>query len=90
MNYSLNGLLSQTFFFFPPASGSIYGFNVEASRSIQQLAAKRGVPLRLHSVIYKLIDELKDELSAKLPPLVSENIIGEETFCVEPRVFVLM
>lgn len=49
-----------------------------ASRSIQQLAAKRGVPLRLHNVIYKLMDELKDELSSKLPPLLSENVLGEE------------
>ncbi|XP_070770985.1 translation initiation factor IF-2, mitochondrial [Enoplosus armatus] len=60
-------------------TGSIYGFNVAASRSIQQLAARRGVPLRLHNVIYKLIDEMKDELSSKLPPLQSENILGEAT-----------
>ncbi|XP_070683855.1 translation initiation factor IF-2, mitochondrial isoform X2 [Pempheris klunzingeri] len=60
-------------------SGSIYGFNVGASRTVQQLAAKCGVPLRLHRVIYQLVDELKDELSARLPPIVSENIIGEAT-----------
>ncbi|XP_049426837.1 translation initiation factor IF-2, mitochondrial [Epinephelus fuscoguttatus] len=59
--------------------GSIYGFNVAASKSIQQLAERRGIPLRLHTVIYKLIDELKDELSGKLPPVVSENVIGEAT-----------
>lgn len=59
----------------PP--GSIYGFNVGVSRSVQQGAAKRGVPLRIHSVIYKLIDELKEELSAKLPPLISKNILGQ-------------
>lgn len=58
-------------------SGSIYGFNVGVSRSIQQAAAKRGVPLRLHSIIYKLMDELKEELSAKLPPLISKTVIGE-------------
>lgn len=58
-------------------AGSIYGFNVGVSRSVQQGAAKRGIPLRLHSVIYKLIDELKEELSAKLPPLVSRNVLGE-------------
>ncbi|XP_056891919.1 translation initiation factor IF-2, mitochondrial isoform X2 [Takifugu flavidus] len=60
-------------------SGSIYGFNVEASKAVQQLAAKHGVPLHLHAVIYKLIDELKNELSAKLPPLTSENVLGEAT-----------
>lgn len=57
--------------------GSIYGFNVAASHGIEQLAARKGIPLRLHSVIYKLVDQLKEELSSKLPPLVSENITGE-------------
>uniref|UniRef100_UPI003AAF0B69 translation initiation factor IF-2, mitochondrial n=1 Tax=Centroberyx gerrardi TaxID=166262 RepID=UPI003AAF0B69 len=58
-------------------SGSIYGFNVAANKSIQQLASRKGVPLKLHNVIYKLIDDLKDELSGKLPAMVTENIIGE-------------
>ncbi|XP_074521137.1 translation initiation factor IF-2, mitochondrial [Halichoeres trimaculatus] len=60
-------------------SGSIYGFNVAASKPIQQLAAQHGVPLRLHNIIYKLLDELKAELSGKLPSLLSENIVGEAT-----------
>ncbi|XP_055365817.1 translation initiation factor IF-2, mitochondrial isoform X2 [Betta splendens] len=60
-------------------AGSIYGFNVGVSSSVRQLASKRGVPLRLHNIIYKLIDELKDELSSKLPPLVSERVVGEAT-----------
>lgn len=69
--------------FVPP--GSIYGFNVEASKSVQQLAAKHGVPLHLHAVIYKLMDELKDELSSKLPPLTSENILGKLSACTFPE-----
>ncbi|KAM7419995.1 hypothetical protein PAMA_016884 [Pampus argenteus] len=59
--------------------GSIYGFNVAVNKSIQQLAARKSVPLRLHSVIYKLIDELKDELSSKLPPSITQNTVGEAT-----------
>ncbi|XP_051562951.1 translation initiation factor IF-2, mitochondrial-like isoform X1 [Myxocyprinus asiaticus] len=58
-------------------SGTIYGFNVAANKSVQQMAAKNGIPLRLHKVIYKLIDELKEDLSSKLPPTTKENIIGE-------------
>lgn len=58
-------------------AGSIYGFNVGASKSVRQLASRRDVPLRLHNVIYKLIDELKEELSGRLPPLLSENVVGE-------------
>ncbi|KAM3595901.1 uncharacterized protein V6R79_004902 [Siganus canaliculatus] len=59
--------------------GTIYGFNVSSSKSVEQLAARRGVPLRLHSIIYNLIDDLKEELSRKLPSLTSENILGEAT-----------
>lgn len=58
-------------------NGFVFGFNVSVSRSVQQIALKKGVPLKLHSVIYKLIDDLKEELSQKLPPLTTENILGE-------------
>lgn len=68
--------------FFP---GSIYGFNVGVSRSVQQGAAKRGIPLHLHSIIYKLIDGLKEELSAKLPSLSSRNILGEALYVFQMR-----
>lgn len=58
-------------------SGIIYGFNVSAHKSIQQLAEKKGISLRLHRVIYKLLDELKEDLSSKLPPTIEENTLGE-------------
>ncbi|XP_013889741.1 translation initiation factor IF-2, mitochondrial [Austrofundulus limnaeus] len=58
---------------------SIYGFNVAAGRHIQQLAAKSGVTLHLHAVIYKLMEQLKDELSSKLPPVISQKVLGEAT-----------
>lgn len=59
--------------------GSIYGFNVSITKSMQQLALKKGIPLKMNSIIYKLIDDLKDELNSRLPPLVTENVIGEAT-----------
>ncbi|TTI30680.1 Translation initiation factor IF-2, mitochondrial [Bagarius yarrelli] len=58
-------------------SGTIYGFNVGANKSIQQMAAKKGISLKMHHVIYHLIDDLKKELSSKLPPATEENIVGE-------------
>ncbi|XP_033823823.2 translation initiation factor IF-2, mitochondrial, partial [Periophthalmus magnuspinnatus] len=58
-------------------SGSVYGFNVSVARSVQQVALQKGVPLRLHSVIYKLIEELKQELSQKLPPETLQTVLGE-------------
>ncbi|MBN3278666.1 IF2M factor, partial [Polyodon spathula] len=63
--------LAQTF------SGVVYGFNVDANKAIQQAAVKKGVQIKLHNIIYKLIDDLKEELSSKLPPTVAENVVGE-------------
>ncbi|XP_067901018.1 translation initiation factor IF-2, mitochondrial isoform X2 [Heterodontus francisci] len=57
-------------------SGLVYGFNVTANKDVQQMATKKGIKIKLHRIIYKLIDDLKDELSGKLPPTLEENIIG--------------
>lgn len=46
----------------------IYGFTIDASSTIKQLAARDKVSLRLFSVIYELIDDVKDELQELLPP----------------------
>ncbi|XP_036426469.1 translation initiation factor IF-2, mitochondrial isoform X3 [Colossoma macropomum] len=58
-------------------SGTIYSFNVAANKSIQDIAAKKQIPLKMHRVIYHLIDDLKEELGSKLPPTTEEKIIGE-------------
>ncbi|PWA28195.1 hypothetical protein CCH79_00020512 [Gambusia affinis] len=61
------------------SSGSVYGFNVAASRGVTQLAARRGVALRLHRVIYQLVEQLRHELSSKLPPQRRSSTVGEAT-----------
>ncbi|NXC14991.1 IF2M factor, partial [Corythaeola cristata] len=58
-------------------SGVVFGFSVKANESIKQLAAKKGIKIKLHNIIYKLIEDLKDELNSRLPPSVVENTIGE-------------
>ncbi|KAL4640820.1 translation initiation factor IF-2, mitochondrial-like [Arapaima gigas] len=60
-------------------SGIIYGFNVKANKAVQQKAAKLGIQLKMHKIIYKLIDDLKEELSSRLPPTVKQHVIGEAT-----------
>lgn len=50
---------------------------MKANESIKQLAAKKGIKIKLHNIIYKLIEDLKDELNSRLPPSVVENTIGE-------------
>ena len=60
-------------------SGEIFAFNVEVPPAISKMAASRSVPLRMHNVIYHLFDELRDSMSARLPTIVEENVIGELT-----------
>ncbi|XP_066172707.1 translation initiation factor IF-2, mitochondrial [Sylvia atricapilla] len=67
-------------------NGVIFGFSVKANESIKKLADRKGIKIKLHNVIYKLIEDLKDELNSRLPPAVVETTIGEasvlDTFSV--------
>lgn len=54
----------------------IYGFTVETSSTIKQLASRDRVPLRLYKVIYELIDDAKQELTKLLPPEVKRTEHG--------------
>ncbi|NXP36589.1 IF2M factor, partial [Leiothrix lutea] len=67
-------------------NGVILGFNVKANESIKKLADKKGIKIKLHNIIYKLVEDLKDELNSRLPPTVVETTIGEasvlDTFSV--------
>ncbi|MEE6474323.1 hypothetical protein FKM82_010347 [Ascaphus truei] len=57
--------------------GVVYGFNVNSNKALQQLAAKKEVTVKLHRVIYHLVEDLKEELSSKLSPLIEEIVKGE-------------
>ncbi|KAI7904451.1 uncharacterized protein BX663DRAFT_431829 [Cokeromyces recurvatus] len=59
------------------SDGQVIGFNVKADKRIQAEASKLNVPIKSYSVIYKLLEETKDELSNMLPPIMSTQVIGE-------------
>ncbi|KFP24382.1 hypothetical protein N325_08637 [Colius striatus] len=58
-------------------NGVVFGFSVKATEGTKQLAAKKGVKIKLHNVIYKLIEDLKDELNSRLPSATLEETRGE-------------
>lgn len=54
----------------------VYGFNVNMQNSVKQLAARQKVSVRLFNVIYELIEDSRQELSALLSPEVVETDLG--------------
>lgn len=59
--------------------GIIYAFNVECPGRIKEKAIAANVTIKHHNVIYKLVDDIKAELSQRLPPKEVEEVLGEAT-----------
>ncbi len=56
--------------------GFIVGFNVRALPHARDIAKRDGVDIKYYSIIYELIDDVKNLLSGLLKPDISENITG--------------
>lgn len=54
----------------------IIGFQVRPSANARKEADKEGVEIRLYSVIYKAIEEVKDAMEGMLSPEIKEEILG--------------
>jgi translation initiation factor IF-2 len=54
----------------------IFGFNVRADSATRKLAEKENVEIRYYSVIYDLLDDVKQALGGLLAPELREEIIG--------------
>lgn len=54
----------------------VIGFNVRADASAREIIEREGLDLRYYSVIYQLIDEVKQAMSGMLAPEWKEEIVG--------------
>ncbi|KAI1285702.1 Translation initiation factor IF-2, mitochondrial [Halotydeus destructor] len=55
----------------------IYGFNLKTPSAIASKAKEAQVPIKTHNVIYHLVDDLKKEISDRLPLQDVELVVGE-------------
>ncbi|NIP16080.1 MAG: translation initiation factor IF-2 [Pseudomonadales bacterium] len=55
---------------------AVFGFNVRADNSAKAIIEREGLDLRYYSVIYELLDDVKQVLSGMLSPEVREEIVG--------------
>jgi translation initiation factor IF-2 len=71
------GVISESDIHTAATTGAIiYGFHVVLPPHIKQLAARDRVQVRLYTVIYELIDDVKKELESRLAPEIVEEELG--------------
>ncbi len=59
------------------SGGFIIGFNVRASSPARLAAQQHGVDTRYYSIIYELIDDIREAMAGKLAPELRERQIGQ-------------
>ncbi|XP_028031294.1 translation initiation factor IF-2, mitochondrial [Bombyx mandarina] len=55
----------------------IYAFNVECPPAVAADAKDLNISVRKHNVIYRLVDDVKQEITARIPVTQTEEVIGE-------------
>jgi translation initiation factor IF-2 len=58
------------------AGAAVIGFNVRADGAARRLAENEGLDLRYYSIIYNLLDDVKQALGGLLTPEKREEIVG--------------
>jgi translation initiation factor IF-2 len=57
----------------------VVGFSVSTPRSIETLAAQNDVAICSSNIIYRLMEDIKDRVIARLPVIVETRVTGEAT-----------
>ncbi|CVH75160.1 Translation initiation factor IF-2 [Clostridiales bacterium CHKCI006] len=55
----------------------IYGFNVRPDANVRKFAEQEGVEIRLHNIIYKMVEEIEAAMKGMLAPVIEEVVIGQ-------------
>ncbi|MDD3288149.1 MAG: translation initiation factor IF-2 [Alphaproteobacteria bacterium] len=58
------------------SNGLIIGFNVRANPQAREMARRTGVEIRYYSIIYNVIDDVKQALTGMLTPDLREKFLG--------------
>ncbi|MGH9774789.1 MAG: translation initiation factor IF-2 [Candidatus Acidiferrales bacterium] len=71
------GAVSETDVLLASASNAIIvAFNVRPERKATDLAQQENVDIRLHTIIYEVVDEIKKAMEGLLSPVVKEQYLG--------------
>jgi translation initiation factor IF-2 len=56
--------------------GIILGFHTRIDTGVADIAKHQGVQIKLYSIIYELVDEVKDAMAGMLDPVLREIVVG--------------
>ena len=75
---STAGAISESDVMLASASNAlIYGFNVRPDSNVRKKAEEEGVQIRLHNIIYKLVEEMEAAMKGMLAPVYEEVVYGQ-------------
>jgi translation initiation factor IF-2 len=55
----------------------IIGFNVRPDSKAQAASERLGVPIKIYSIIYNLVDEVSNAMAGLLEPTIKETVLGQ-------------
>jgi translation initiation factor IF-2 len=73
---SVGGVTERDVLLASASNAIIVAFNVRPERKASDLAQREGVDIRLHTIIYELLDELKKAVAGLLAPVIKETYLG--------------
>src|SRR5207248_10972139 len=77
MSHSAVGPISESDILLASASDAVVsGFNVKLESMAAPAAKREGVQTKLYSIIYVLLDRIKDAMAGLLEPELRETVIG--------------
>jgi translation initiation factor IF-2 len=75
--HSSVGAITETDVLLAAASNAIIiGFNVRPERKASELATREKVDIRLHTIIYNVVDEIKGAMLGVMEPTIKETYLG--------------
>lgn len=75
--HSAVGTITETDVMLSSASkGVILGFHTRIDNGVSDIAKREGVQIKLYSIIYELIDEVKEAMAGLLDPIIKEVVVG--------------
>jgi translation initiation factor IF-2 len=58
------------------SKGVILGFHTRIDNGVSEVSKREGVQIKLYSIIYELIDEVKEAMAGLLDPIIKEVVVG--------------